>query len=293
MSIYQLKSESLIVNFSSKGAEITSVKHIQTGEEFIWNADPDIWNRHSPILFPIVGKLIDNKYQFNGMEYHMGQHGFARDLDFDIAEIYTDCIRFLLQSNEHTFKLYPFEFKLFIAYKLTGNKLETTYSVHNNGEEIQYFSIGAHPAFLLPEEKLEDFIIHFNQSEPNLKSYLIQNGLLNGKSQDLKLSNLNGLNLNATSFVKDALVFKNLNSNEISIKHQKSNWQIKMSFESFPFFGIWSKYPYQKFICLEPWAGIADENGFTGEISEKEGICILNPAKNMDFSFTTEFIGTI
>ncbi len=293
MTIHQLKSDSLMVNFSSKGAEIVSIKHIQTGVEFIWDGNQEVWNRHAPVLFPIVGKLNENQFQYEGSFYSLGQHGFARDLEFETVEIYSDVIRFLLESNEDTLKVYPFEFKLFIEYKLIENQLETTYTVHNSGKEIQYFSIGAHPAFLLPDENLENFSIYFNQDEPNLQRFLIKDGLQTEETTNVGLSISNELELNANSFDKDAIIFKDLNSNEISIRHKKSNWQVKMSFEGFPFFGIWSKHPHQKFICLEPWAGITDKMGFNGEITEKEGICSLGANKSKSFCFKTKFSGAI
>ncbi len=293
MTIHQLKSDTLLVNISSKGAEIVSIKHIQTGEEFIWDGNQEVWNRHAPVLFPIVGKLNENQFQYKGSFYSLGQHGFARDLEFEAVEIYSDVIRFLLESNEDTLKVYPFAFKLFIEYKLIENQLETTYTVHNSGKEIQYFSIGAHPAFLLPDENLENFSIHFNQAESNLQRFLIMDGLQTGQTTTVGLSISNELELNANSFDKDAIIFKNLNSNEISIRHKKSNWQVKMCFEEFPFFGIWSKHPHQKFICLEPWAGITDIIGFKGGIKDKEGICNLGANESKSFCFKTKFSGAI
>ncbi len=293
MTQYQIKSNSHVATFSEMGAELCSLKEIESGEEFIWNAENTIWNRHSPILFPIVGRLNQDKYQYNGNSFGMTQHGFARDLNFEVVEIYTDFMRFMLQSDANTLKKYPFQFKLFIEYKITDNRLTTKYTVHNPGVENLYFSIGAHPGFILPNPKLEEFYIEFNQIEENLKSHLIESGLLTGKTEKILINQGQQLDLDSSSFSKDAIVFKHLKSDKISLKHRKTNWEIQMQFENFPFFGIWTKYPHQKFLCLEPWAGIADSSSFLGGFNEKEGICCAEPGSQLEFSYHTTFKSTI
>lgn len=291
MATFQIKSEDFIVTVSNKGAEVISVKQVVSGEEFIWDANPSIWNRHAPVLFPIVGKVIDNKYISNGESFSMGQHGFARDMEFELIEIYTDVIRLMLQSSEETREKYPFDFKLFVEYKITGTSLTTQYTILNTDTISVPFAIGAHPGFLLPVENFERYSIHFNTKEIGLKKHLIKDGYLTGETELLPLIEDMTLLLNKDIFEKDALVFKQLSSNEISLKHLDSNWQVKMKFEGFPFFGIWSKHPNQKFICLEPWAGITDSLGFKGDFSQKEGVHNLMPNEQKSYQYEIAFKG--
>ena len=159
----ELKSEYLSVKFKTRGAELCSVKN-KNGTEFIWQANPDVWPRHAPVLFPIVGKLINNKYEYNNKTYELGQHGFARDLDFELIEKTDTLCCFELKTTHLTLSKYPFDFSLRIIYELRENVLITTYHINNPSENILPFSIGEHPGFmclLLPGENFEDYYLEF------------------------------------------------------------------------------------------------------------------------------------
>ena len=121
---YTIKNNILTVTISSKGAEIQSVKGSHTDYEYIWQADPEVWNRHSPILFPIVGRLKNDQYTYKGNTYHLGQHGFARDQEFEVERQSDESITFLLKDSEETRKIYPFSFELRVTYNLMNNLLE-------------------------------------------------------------------------------------------------------------------------------------------------------------------------
>jgi len=280
---FTIQSEALSVTISLKGAELISVKDKQTGFEFLWDANPSVWNRHAPVLFPIVGKLNNNTIKINGKQYEMNQHGFARDLVFEPIEVYGDLLKFMLESNDVSIAKYPYQFRFFITYQLTGNSLKVSYSVYNLNEENFYFSVGAHPGFKLPIPQLEHYFIEFEKPE-NLVRHLLSDGLLNGKTEIIGLSQ-SILPLSNELFLKDAVVLKNLNSSWLKLVQTENNYAIKLNFEGFPFIGIWTKAAQEAFICLEPWQGIADNIGFDGEISDKEGIqCVAaNDALSFDY----------
>jgi galactose mutarotase-like enzyme len=269
------------------GAELISVKDKLTDYEFMWQADAKIWPRYAPVLFPFVGKSASNQILHCGKVYEMGQHGFARDNDFEISELYTDLVTFTLKSEPGRFPQYPFEFMFSITYQVLGDDLKITYKTINSGESEMFFSVGAHPGFALPIANLSEYEIRFNQRE-NLETHLLSSGLFSGEKETL-LENGNILPLNKEIFEKDALVFKNLNSNSIELKHIHSNFGIKMDFSGFPYLGIWAKVPNEDFICLEPWQGLADKFDFTGEISEREGIIKLLPGETHELSYTIGF----
>lgn len=145
---YQLKNNFLTVTLSDHGAEIQSVKDVNSGREYIWQADPKIWGRHAPVLFPVVGRLKGDQYTYDGKTYHMGQHGFARDSQFTVEEQDDKHIIFLLTSNEDTKKMYPFDFELRVTYSLVNNLLSEHFTVTNKDTKEMIFGIGGHPALI-------------------------------------------------------------------------------------------------------------------------------------------------
>lgn len=145
-----LSNQKLTIRVAEHGAELSSVVANETGKEYVWQADPAFWKRHSPILFPIVGSVWNAEYRHEGVVYPLSQHGFARDMDFTPTLETEDELRFALASDVDTLKVYPFPFLLEIGYRLEGNKVEVLWSVRNTGEKTSYFQIGAHPAFYYP-----------------------------------------------------------------------------------------------------------------------------------------------
>ena len=217
----------------------------------------------------------------------IGQHGFARDNKFEITELYTDLVTFTLKGDAERFPQYPFEFIFNIIYQVIGDDLKISYKTYNPGNEDLYFSVGAHPGFALPVSNLSEYVIEFDVNE-NLEAHLLSEGLFNGKTE-LVLEKQNLLKLNKEIFEKDALVFKNLNSKSIKLRHLNSNFAIKMDISEFPYLGIWAKVSCEDFICLEPWQGLADKVDFKGEISEREGIVKLAPGAEHELSYTIGF----
>lgn len=287
MSQHKISSKDISVKVNEKGAEICSVIDNKGGFEFIWNANPNIWNRHAPVLFPIVGKLNNNKIEINQQSYSMNQHGFARDLEFEPIEIYSDLVKMMLSSNEQTQINYPFDFRFFITYQVVDNKVIVTYSCLNTGNHEMFFSVGAHPGFALPTQNLDDYQIQFEKPE-SLERHLLSNGLLNGEIENLGDNQLT-LNLNSKLFDKDAIIFKKLNSSWLKLVQTEKGYSIKLEFGQFDYMGIWTKAGCNDFLCLEPWNGITDYEGFAGNISQKEGIITLNPGEEKSFSYTLEF----
>lgn len=268
--------------FNAIGAELISAKDIATQYEFIWQADKNVWSRHAPILFPIVGKLKNNQYLYQGTQYTLNQHGFARDLEFEIHELYTDLVTFKLENNAITAPNYPFQFCLLITYQAIETGLFMHLQIHNTGTQKIPFSIGLHPGFNLPETELVSFEL-YSEKAINWQVEALESGLCNGESR-LLASDCNFLALNSESFKSDALVFKNFNSKFIGLRHQFSNFKIEMQTTDFPYLGVWNKFPSQSYVCLEPWAGVADSIDSNGDIFSKEGIQILDADKVKSFT---------
>lgn len=288
--MFTIQSNEIIAQFNEKGAELTSLQHLDTQLEYIWQADPAFWGKHSPVLFPFVGGLKNNTYRYKGAEYSMSRHGFARDRVFQVEQQTQDQITFLLKSDEASRKVYPFEFEFRVRYKIFESTLMVTYDIINiDSKETLYASVGAHPAFKLPLVEglqFEDYSLSFDEDE-NAPIYpLTDAGLVIDQPQPFL--NGNNLPLKKELFYKDALVFKNLESTQISITSGKSLHGIDFWFDNFPYFGIWSAKDAD-FVCLEPWCGIADHENHSQELVDKEGINAILPQQ----SFTRNWSVTL
>lgn len=284
---YTIQTDKLKVTISDKGAEMISVLDKSSGYEFMWDADASSWNRHAPVLFPIVGKLNNNTVKINGNQFAMNQHGFARDMVFEPIEVYGDLLKFMFESNDVSIAKYPYVFKFFITYQVHESELKISYSVLNLSYENMYFSVGAHPGFKLPLAQLNQYAIEFEKPE-NLCRHLLSDGLFNREIESLG-SNQNILPLSNELFLKDAIVFKNLNSSWLKLVQIDKKFAVKLNFAGFPFMGIWTKAGQEAFICLEPWLGLADTIGFNSEISNKEGIQCLAANGLVNFDYCLEF----
>jgi len=283
---HSLVSEQLDVLINLLGAELCSVKN-KKGLEYLWQAKQDVWPRHAPVLFPIVGKLRDNRFFFKEKPYELGQHGFARDLNFELITKDERSCTFQLQQNAKN--NYPFAFLLQITYTLEESALVTKCRVVNPSEEPIYFSVGAHPGFkcpLLETENFEDYFLEFESSSYQLTE--LNSGLRKESKWPLDLKN-NKLFLSKTLFDKDALVFENNQVNKISLCSGSSDHKIIMECAGWPYFGIWSKKGCEEFVCLEPWYGIADKETSTQNFVKKDGIITLEAQKEFSCSFSITF----
>lgn len=284
-----LENESLVVTISTLGAELQSVINKSNQLEYLWQADPKVWARHSPVLFPIVGRLKNDTYTYNEKQYSMGQHGFARNKTFELISQSLTNARFLLKEDAETLTQYPFKFNLILSYTLTDSKLSLSYEVINTNQSEMYFSIGAHPGFRVPffeNENYEDYYLQFNETE-NAESHLIDGGLISDKTK-LAFENPTQINLKKELFLQDALVFKKLKSNQITLRSINHENGLSLTANDFPFYGIWAQ-KNADFVCLEPWCGIADRLKGQSDLSLKEGINCLQASENFVRMFLLHF----
>jgi len=279
-----ISNSTLTASIKHSGAELFSLKD-NRNKEYIWEGNPDFWGKHSPILFPIVGTLKNNTYTIEGKEYQLPRHGFARDMEFQLINKTETSATFSLESTEETLKKYPFEFELQLIYTLENTSLNIEYKVINKGEVKMPFSIGAHPAIALPEN-FKNYALQFEKEEV-LKYYLLENDLISDKTKTLQTTN-NQVTLNYKLFENDALIFKTLESNSLTIL-ENSKPYIKINFEDFPSLGIWTK-DQAPFICIEPWLGYSDTAENSGNLFEKEGILVLNAHKTFNSKFSIKIV---
>jgi galactose mutarotase-like enzyme len=282
--ITTISNSILTAQIKHLGAELFSLKD-NSSKEYIWNGNPTYWGKHSPVLFPIVGTLKNNTYQYENAEYQLSRHGFAREMEFELIDKQENSATFSLISTPATKEKYPFDFELHLIYTIENNSLKLEYKVFNNGKTRMPFSIGAHPAFDLPGN-FENYSLLFENEAP-LHYYLLEDGLISKTTNDLPL-NKNELHLNYKLFENDALVFKKIESKTITILENSKPF-LKISYTDFPDLGIWTP-PNTPFICIEPWFGYSDTVDQIGSLLNKEGIQILEAKATFHSTFSIEII---
>ena len=263
--MYTIQNDKLKIAVAERGAELKSITALSDGTEYLFDSDPKWWKFSSPILFPIVGKLVDDKYRAEGKEYSLPGHGFGRTTDFWLLDATDDTLTFALESNAATLKVYPYKFRLEVSFELRGNEVKVHWKVANADDKTIYFSIGAHPAISCPinyRENFNDCFLKFNRAEKSSCLKLLSNGTLSHE----RVPMLDGteLALSYELFAGDAIVFDDLKSDEVTVCSRKSSKSITVRAKGFPYWGFWT--PAQggaPFICIEPWHGHADFADFT------------------------------
>ncbi len=289
--MHTLKNDVLTVEVSEHGAELHSIRKGAT--EYLWQADPKFWARHSPVLFPIVGSVWDKLYRVDGKVYELGQHGFARDMDFVKVEGNDTEVFYRLESNEETLKKYPWPFRLEIGYKLKGNAIEVIWRVYNPGTEEMYFQIGAHPAFYYPDydpETDERGYFSFDRSEGLECIRIMEKGCVDAVTKyPLEIPQDGLLPLRKDTFdVIDTIMLQDSQIGRVTLHRNDGTPWLSLKFTA-PVVGLWS--PPTKnapFICIEPWYGRCDRAGYTGDYRQKDWVNRLEPGKEFEGIYTIE-----
>lgn len=289
---YLLENNQLMVEVESVGAEIKSVKRKSDKREYMWYADPAYWGRTSPVLFPFVGSVKDKEYRYGGNTYTMGQHGFARDMEFMLESQTEDSIWFVLTSTEETLKKYPFSFALHIGYRIMENKVKVLWNVENTDTKEMYFSIGAHPAFLCPIHGEDDKCgyglkfggltneIHHHGNTPD--------GMAVMKDEVLLLED-GVVRFTPDFFDTCTYMAEGKQTGEVSLLDRDGKAYVTINFDA-PLFAVWS--PEKKnapFICIEPWYGRCDAVDFNGTLEERDYGNKLMPEQNFKAEYEMSF----
>jgi len=278
-----ISSGDLTATINPLGAELWSLRD-RDGRELLTDADPRWWTGRAPILFPFVGRCRDDRYRLNGHEYAMPQHGFARRKPFSLLERCETRAAFRLEADAETRLAYPFEFSLEIAFELEGRSLAICARVANEGGTAMPFSFGFHPAFAWPlpyGEAAREHRIIFEKAEPApLRKIDRASGLIAAGASP---SPVDGKVLIPTyaMFEGDALIWDQLNSRSL-LWGAPASPNLRIAFEDMRWLGIWQK-PGAHYLCIEPWAGMADPVGFDGDVWDKPGIMCLQAGETQAF----------
>ena len=262
------------------GAELISIK--LDGVEKLHQGESH-WKRHAPILFPIVGQLKGGKTLINNKVYEMGQHGFARDMEFEEIKSNT----FLLKSSKETLEKYPFKFELYVKYEIQENELITTYKVVNKDLKTMYFGLGGHPAFICNYSS-GDFQIQFNEIEKEIEFMQLENGLISNEKAPNFLKE-NTIDLLPNIFENDSIIMKKIKSNKVTLYDKSENKKIlEFDFTGFPYLAFWSKVG-APFVCIEPWFNTTDHIDSNGKLEDKENILKLEAEEKFECQYKIKF----
>jgi len=271
-----IKNNILTVEISDRGAELMSIR---SQKEFLWQGIEEIWSGRSPLLFPIVGRLINDEVKYGGKTYHLPKHGFAIDSIFKVAETTSDKAVFVLTESEETLKAFPFKFELKVIYQLFDNKVSVTYEMTNTDSDKIYFTIGGHPSFNC---KMGD-ILEFEKEETLSRLVMNEDSYICEVRPFLKEEKK--IEITENLFSEDALIFKGLKSEYITLKTEDAD--IKVTYGKSPYLGIWAKVgaPY---VCIEPWFSSDDSVDADYTFDKKEGIIELLQNEMFSYNFVIE-----
>lgn len=270
---YAIENENMKVEVESFGAELKSLYGKETGIEYMWCADPEYYKRTAPNLFPVVGTLKNGEYTYKNQTYKMGQHGYVRDMEWSITKPNDSTLVCKLSSDEETKQKYPFDYTLTITYEIIGKRLKVTWNVHNDGDEMMYFSLGFHPCFTCPvhgEENKRGYGYDLHM-KGNMKSrnFDYESGLALNTETEVELKD-GFAEFTPDFFTKGAYIVENNQTHQVSLKDPTGVDYLTVYFDA-PIFGLWSAETKDApYAAIEPWYGRCDGADFNGTLEERE-----------------------
>ena len=281
--LIEITNGDLTARINPLGAELWSLTD-GDAREYMTDADPAFWGGHAPLLFPVVGSLNGDVLRLDGCEYALPRHGFARRSMFAPVHVEGTGVRFRLTDSPDTRKVYPFGFVLEMAYRLDGMTLAMEAAVTNPNGEALPFSFGYHPAFAWPLPGRADKAAHklvFDKAEPqDVRRVASGTGVLLPEAEPTPVTGRE-LALSEDLFRTDAVIWDQVASRSLSYGVEGGPW-LDIAFPDTPSLGLW-QVPGARYICIEPWAGHADPEGFAGDFRQKPGVVLLEPGAIRSF----------
>ncbi len=274
--LYTIENEHIKARIASLGAELKSLQAVSDGKEFLWQPGSEFWPGQARNLFPNVGLPHRQRFVIGGKEFPAQQHGFAKDMEFDLVFHHKDKVLFRLSDNQESHRYYPFAFLFEIEFELCGDELVQRYRVINTGDTNLPFSLGAHTGFYCPidaQEKPEDYYLEFSEPEQPVQIMVSKQNLCTGEELPYNI-NINQIKLRE-DFFTGAIILKNIKSNSISLRSKKSGRFVTVRFGGFPYLTIWSKPEQLYFLCIEPWCGLPDYHDAKYDFYNKPGIVTI------------------
>ncbi len=293
MSNIFLKYGDTTATIRRKGAQMISFKGAD-GREVIWQADPNVWAQHAPVLFPVCGMPKDEKVIIDGISYPMAKHGFSRNPEYTVEKVGEDFVELVLTPTEESRPQYPFEFAFHVIYTLRDNGFRTTFVVENRSDRVMPFCVGGHPGFIVPMEDgaaFTDYQLVFPEKEEG-KNMLCPDGRLISGYEHLAFKDGRILPLTHDYFVDhDALIFPELRSRSVALVHRVSGHGVRFSYPKMEVLAVWSM-PGKRadYVCLEPWHGMPGMVEESGNFEDKPFVTLLKPGCSHQCGYDVELI---
>ena len=286
-----LSSAELHAQVNPLGAQL-SILRDRSGHDLLWDGDPSVWAGRAPILFPTIGEVAGGAYHLGSKTYRLSRHGFARGKLFEVVSATAASATFRLKADESTLQLYPFQFELDVRFTVSGATLAVTTLVRNTGKENMPASVGYHPAFRWPlpygRPRAEHFL-EFANDEPAPIRRLDKTGLLAPEPHPTPVANRRMM-LRDSLFENDVVIFDQLHSHSVTFG-AASGPRLRVDYPNATYLGIWTK-PGAGFVCIEPWRGIADPTGFSGDFTTKPGIFQVAPGTTQSLEMSITLLDT-
>lgn len=287
--IFEIKNSELCVKISSHGAELQSI--VYNKREYLWQGNPDFWSNRATVLFPVVGRCLNNEIVTDNGSYPIGQHGFARYMEFEAESVNADSCTLILKSNSETKKHYPYDFIFRVTYRLDGKRLINRFETENTGSEELFYAIGGHPGFSCPPEEgaFGNWEIITEFDEPLLSLPVTNEGYIIGE-RTIPVEHKEGhIALKRSLFKNDALIFDNIKSKKLTLRNINTGIGASVEFADFPAVGIWTlPKDGADYVCLEPWCGMAHNINESGRLDGKRDLVKLEAGGKCTKSFTIE-----
>ena len=285
----RLRSANLSAEIDPAGAQLSVLQDV-AGRDLLWDGNPAVWNGRAPLLFPIVGMLAGGTYRMGSKAYALSRHGFARGRMFEVVEATSRAALLRLGADTASLKVYPFRFELDVQFELSDASLSITTAVRNRGDGLLPASFGYHPAFRWPLPFGQDRAAHFIEfetDEPAPIRRLNSQGLLAAAYQPTPVRNRR-LALTDDLFTNDVIIFDQFRSRSVTYGAEQGP-RLKVSFPDAPYLGVWTK-PGAQFVCIEPWHGVSDPEGFTGDFTSKPGVFVVPAGSAMRIEMTVSVL---
>ena len=286
-----VRSDELTAEIDTTGAQLWSLKD-REGRDLLWNGEPSVWASRAPLLFPIIGTLAGGEYRLGSKRFALSRHGFARGKPFEVIRQTPAAAVFRLVADASTLAVYPFQFELDVEFTARGATLDVSATVRNTDAKTLFASLGFHPGFRWPlpfGESRDAHFIEFERNEPAPVRRIDRDGLLTADAHPTPVVRRR-LTLTDDLFRDDVLIFDQLASRSVRYGGDLGP-QIEVSFPDATYLGVWTK-PGAKLICIEPWQGVTDPAGFTGDLSEKPGIFSVEPGATHTIRMGITLLGT-
>ncbi len=284
--IHYIENDYLKIGVKEFGCELTSVILKENGKEYLWQGDEKYWAGQSPILFPIVGRLIDDSYNLDGKKYTMPKHGFARKMPWSFGGADESSMFFTLTQTEETLEMYPYNFTVKVTFSLEGNSLKVTHEIKNENDRVMYASLGAHPAFNCSIG--DRLVFSENETLDTVRIDLVNSLRLPEMIPVLK--NEKVIVVTEDIFNEDALIFNGVKSETLTLESDNRSGRVIFHLGGAPYLGIWAK-PGAPYVCIEPWCGVNDSTEKKEDFSQKDAINAIEAGESFVYSWKAEIIG--